>query len=83
MMTFFCLDEMDLYVNRTPADDDVVIKMEGVDLGWVTAASLKSESSESKSSVKKSEEIAVIVDAASSDIESAVAAVEEPINRLT
>jgi ATP-binding cassette subfamily C (CFTR/MRP) protein 1 len=81
MMTFFCLDEMDPYVNRTPADDDVVIKMEGVDLGWVTAASLKSESSESKSSVKKSEEIAVIVDAASSDIESAVIAVEEPINR--
>ena len=80
MMTFFCLEEMDPYVDRTPSDDNVVIKMEGVDLGWVTLESLNAASADSE---KKSEEkeTAVIVDAASSDVENSVAATEEPINR--
>ena len=79
-MTFFCLEEMDPYVDRTPSDDNVVIKMEGVDLGWVTLESLNAASADSE---KKSEEkeTAVIVDAASSDVENSVAAAEEPINR--
>ena len=76
MMSFFCLEEMDPYVNRIPTDDNVVIKMEGVDLGWVTEESLIAASVDSE---KKAD--AVIVDAASSDVENNVTAAEEPVNR--